>query len=75
MVGEIRTAKVKLKILWEFFPSPRVNTNVGMQRQELVEQYEDKTILKMYTKLLNHDLLNLFLYFFLVSNVLPYISV
>jgi hypothetical protein len=43
MVGEIRIAKVKLKILWEFFPSPRVNTNVGMQRQELVEQYEDKT--------------------------------
>jgi hypothetical protein len=37
MVGEIRTAKVELKILWEFFSFPRMSANAGVQRQEKVE--------------------------------------
>ncbi len=48
-----------MKFLWEYFFPPTMNINVGVHKEERVEQYEDiRTILKMYTKLLNPDILS-----------------
>jgi hypothetical protein len=38
MVAKDYLVELEFKFMWEFFSFPKVSTNVGVQRQERVEQ-------------------------------------